>query len=264
MSKKKKKKTSNRKPKAVKKRTDLKSVLQSIYHDTVSLETKCNHTCECCKVAMPQINYSEFVQIATTIWKTKSHDEILDIICTSLEYFFRYEYEKWGKDALVKPCMFLGENDRCTIYEDRPLNCRLYGLWPEEVYNERVDKFVKAYEKYGLTKETIPLGKQCPLVERTNTDKELTKEVIEELFSKLDDLDKTTGDFSSAQIRQKENYRTFHDWLLLKILGEEWLSQLTTFILAANRETMEDQIVALKEVVRDNFRHQLPNISDKL
>jgi Fe-S-cluster containining protein len=246
--------------KKIKKRTDLKSVLKSIYNDTVNLDTMCSHTCECCKVAMPQINYSEFLQIVTTVWKNKSHDEILEVICKSLEYFFRYEYEKWGKDALIKPCMFLGEDNRCQIYEDRPLNCRLYGLWPEEMYNERVDKFAKAYEQYGLKKEDLPLNKQCPLVKRVDADKEINKEVIEGLFKQLDDLDKKTGNFSNLQIKQKENYRTFHDWLLFSILGEDWLSQLTAFIMAADKETMIDQLLILQNVIKDNFKDKLPEI----
>ena len=269
MAKKEKQKWSNKKGKttkkrAPKKRTNLKSVLQSVYHDTVSLETTCCHTCECCKVAMPQINYSEFVQIATTIWKEQSHAEILDIICKSLEYFFRYEYDKWGMDALVKPCMFLGEDNMCTVYENRPLGCRMYGLWPEEMYNERVGKFAKAYEEHGLKREELPLHKQCPLVKRTNPEVELNEEVIEGLYTQLNELDKTTGEFSEVQVRQKENYRTFHDWLLLKILGEDWLSQLTTFILAADRPTMEGQIDALKDVIRENFKAKLPDITGTL
>jgi Fe-S-cluster containining protein len=247
--------------KSTKRRTNLKNVLQSIYTDTVSLKTTCCHTCECCNVAMPQINYSEFVQIATTVWNEKSHAEILDIICKSLEYFFRYEYNKWGMDVFIKPCMFLGKDKMCTIYEDRPLNCRMYGLWTEEMYNERVEKFAKAYEQYGLKREDLPLHKQCPLVKRTNPEVSLTKEVIEGLYKQLDELDKTTGNYSETQIRQKENYRTFHDWLLLKILGEDWLSQLTTFILAADKTTMEDQIEALKGVIQDNFKDKVPSIT---
>lgn len=263
MAKKEKRKWSGKKQsnKVPKKRTNLRSVLQNIYHDTVNLETTCNHRCECCKVAMPQINYSEFVQIATTVWENKSHDEILSIICTSLEYFFRYEYDKWGMDSLVKPCMFLDDNDLCTIYLDRPLNCRLYGLWPEKDYEDRVEKFAKAYEGHGLKREDLPLNKQCPFVKRVDPKEVLTTEIIDGLFEQLDNLDKTTGDFSDVQVRQKENYRTFHDWLLLKTLGEDWLAQLTAFILAADRSKMEDQIEALKVVLRDNFKEKLPDIA---
>ncbi|MFA7220335.1 MAG: YkgJ family cysteine cluster protein [Synergistaceae bacterium] len=256
-----KKPKNNKKNNLPKKRTNLRSVLQSIYHDNVNLETTCNHACDCCNIAMPQINYSEFIQIATIIWKEKSHEEILNIICKSLEYFVRYEYEKWGKDTLIKPCMFLGENKRCTIYEDRPLNCRLYGLWPEEIYEDRVLKFAEAYKQYGLKREDLPLNRQCPYVKRVDNEVPITNEIIESLFERLDELDKTTGGFSSAQVRQKENYRTFHDWLLLKILGEEWLSQLTTFILAADREIMEDQIKAMDGVMRENFKTKIPDIN---
>lgn len=646
MSKKSKKKSKGSGPKPpAKKRVNLESVLESIYSDTVDLSTTCCQTCECCNVAMPQINYSEFVQIATTTWKEKSHAEILNIICTSLEYFFRYDYEKWGMDALVKPCMFLGEDKNCTIYSNRPLscflpstlvmtqkgpieigsilagdhvydkdgevrtviatnskmhegmiynvksqgnafdgwctgdhewlvsknkdkrskismdweradllkpkkckktghyvsyprsfrnhyreveeytfdltkwvdgfqedgdllrpytsgklfegkspqsvpksvkidseflfmigvylaegsassqsasftmhidekpylerikaylegvwgldthynkikngkkmvvlridsclfarlmskvcgrlshnkaihedlfsqlsneslmqifhawhvgdgrkcfsekewsgtttsktlcaqmqmtlmmndifpqiyktdssrrmdsydvhvfpsnfrsvklgqgtkrrytdahvlnpmgekegkmyrgpvvdiqvqgsesfitmsgiahNCRIYGLWPDDMYNKRVDKFAKAYEKYGLKKEDLPLSSQCPLVKLKKKDQVLSEEVINGLYAQLDSLDKKTGNFSDVQVRQKENYRTFHDWLLLKILGEDWLSQLTSFILAADRETMEAQIEALKDVLRDNFQEKLPEIEKLL
>jgi Fe-S-cluster containining protein len=249
------------KSKTRKQRTDLKSVLQSIYHDTVSLETTCNHSGICCNVACPSMNYSEFVQIANVLWNTKSHNEIVELICTSLEYFFKYEYAKWGKDSLNKPCMMLNDKGLCAIYEDRPLNCRLYGLWPEKDYESRVQKFVKAYESYNLKKEDLPLSSQCPFVKRVDDSKELTSEVIQGLFDQLDKLDQKIADFSDVQVRQRENYRTFHDWLLLKIFGESWLSGLTTFVLAASRETMESQIEMLKEVIRNNFVNSLPNIS---
>lgn len=243
-----------------KKVTDLGTALDKIYN-TVNLETTCCHTCECCNVAMPQINYSEFINIVTDVWENKSNKEILEIICKSVEYFFKYEYEKWGMESLIKPCMFLGEDKMCTIYSKRPLSCRLYGLWPNEEYEKRVDKFAKAYEQYGLKREDLPLNRQCPLVKRTNPDKELTKEVIDDLFNHLDNLDKSVGNFSNLQVKQKENYRTFHDWLLLKIFGEDWLSQLTTFILASDKETMEDQIKAIKDVVNKAFKNKLPEIN---
>ena len=244
-----------------KRRTDLRSVLQSIYHDTVNLETTCNHQCECCKVAMPQINYSEFIQIISNVWK-RAHEEVIEVICTSLEYFFRYEYEKWGMATMVKPCMLLDGNNMCSVYEDRPLSCRLYGLWPREMYENRVDKFAKAYERYGLKREDLPLNTQCPYVKRKDDSVALTPEIIQGLYDQLDKLDQTVGSFSNAQIRQKENYRTFHDWLLLKVLGEDWLSLITTFILAADKDMMEDQIAVLKNVIRTNFQDTLPSIEN--
>ena len=249
-------------PTKVKKVLDLRSVLQSIYHDYVNLETTCKHSGICCNVAMPAMNYSEFVQIVTGLWGNLSKDEKISIICTSVEYFFKNEYSKWDKDSLVKPCMLLGSDGLCKCYSDRPLNCRLYGLWPKEDYERRVDKFESAYSQYGLKREDLPLNTQCPYVKRVDETVPLTIDLINELFKKIDNLDKDTGGFSTLQVEQKENYRTFHDWLLLKVYGERWLTILTTFILAATREQMEDQILQLKISIRESFsKSDIPDIS---
>jgi len=248
------------------KRFNLKQILESIYVDHVSLETTCKHLCECCNVAMPQINYCEFVQIITELWMTRNNAEKIDMILKSIEYFFRYNYEKWATDSLIKPCMLLdGETKLCTIYENRPLNCRMYGLWPKEDYENRVDKFEKVYAQYGLKKENLPLNKQCPFVKRVDNSKPITTEVINELFAKLDALDKKVGSFTDLQVSQKENYRTFHDWLLLKALGEEWLTRLTGFIMAADRDVLEDQLEAIKDVFRAEFlKSGIPDVTRRL
>jgi len=237
----------------VKKVLDLRSVLQSIYHDYVNLETTCKHSGICCNVACPSMNYSEFVQIVTGLWGNLSKDEKISIICTSVEYFFKNEYSKWDKDSLVKPCMLLGSDGLCKCYSDRPLNCRLYGLWPKEDYERRVDKFEAAYSQYGLKRKDLPLNTQCPYVKRVDETVPLTIDLINELFKKIDNLDKDTGGFSTLQVEQKENYRTFHDWLLLRVLGEDWLVKLTIFMLAADRTTIEDQIRAIREVLTKKF-----------
>lgn len=246
-------------------KASLKDKLQSIYHDHVSLETTMTCSCNCCKVAMPQINYSEFVQIVTEVWQEFSMQEKVDIICTSVEYFFRNEFEKWGKDIFYKPCMFLDkETNLCKIYESRPLSCRAFGLWPEDEYNRRVDKFEKAYSEYGLKREDLPLHKQCDKVERIDKSIPLDTEMIESLYARLDNLDKKIGDFSDVQIKGRENYRTFHDWLLLKIFGESWLIDLSSFMKTASKEQIEEQVQALKDAIVDLCEKDMPSIQDKL
>lgn len=235
----------------------LKERLKRVY-DTVDLSTTCSGRCECCKVAMPQMNYCEFSQLINDVWETTSRSEKIRLICTSVEYFFRNEFEKWEMDTLVKPCMLLSEEGKCIFYDSRPLSCRMYGLWPEDSYKERVDKFEKAYEGL-LTREEIPLNTQCPHVERVDDSEELTKEIIDDMFAQLDKLDEKVGGFTDAQMEQKENYRTFHDWLLLKVFGEEWLSKLTSFMLAADKETIQEQVDALKEVITTKFAKDMPD-----
>lgn len=241
--------------------TTLSSYLTNVYENYVNLNTTCKHSCTCCNVAMPGMNYCEFVNLITTIWDTASDLEKLDLIFDSIEYFFRYDYNKWGMDSLVKPCMLLDKDGLCRYYNKRPLNCRMYGLWPKEDYERRVDKFAKAYESLGLKREDLPLNTQCPNVKRVDEKVALTSELITELFSKLDEMDKKVGNFTTLQIAQKENYRSFHDWLLLKVFGEMWLTKLTQFAMAADKNTMQEQIKAIKEVFTKEFtRTGVPDV----
>lgn len=234
------------------KRVTLKKKLDAVYSDNANLETTCNGICECCKVAMPQMNYCEFVQLLSRVWSKENKDGKIRLICKSIEYFFRNEFEKWHMDSLVKPCMLLDDNNRCKYYEDRPLNCRLYGLWPKDIYERRVNKFTKAYE--GLLKrEEIPLNKQCPYVKRVDDSVELTEELLEKMFAQLDELDFRMKKFTPTQIENRENYRTFHDWLLWTFFGEDWLMTMSTFVMQASREVMEDQVNAFVKVLNERF-----------
>jgi Fe-S-cluster containining protein len=247
-------------------RKNLGEKLQSIYNSVDLATTGCEITicrCACCRVAMPQMNYSEFVQLATDLWNDSTNEKKINIICKSIEYFFRNEYEKWGMESLIKPCQFVDKVGRCTVYKNRPLSCRAYGLWPQEEYEKRVDKFEEAYKEHGLTRDDLPLAKQCKMIRRADGSTELTMEELDDLFARLDSLDKKVGDFSNLQIKSKENYRTFHDWLLLKVFGEDWLTMLTTFMMSATKEQMEDQVVQLRKVIEETLDLDNENIEDK-
>ena len=171
---------------------------------------------------------------------------------TCIDYFFKVQFEKYGIETLVKPCVFLNKIDNlCKIYENRPVSCRMYGLWPKEEYESRVARFEKAYSKFGLTKEDLPLHKQCDKVVRTDVSKELTKEIIEKMYADLNKLDLKVGQFTELQVEGGENKRTFHDWLLAMVFGERWLAMVSTFMLSASREQIDDQILAIKTVLND-------------
>ena len=236
-------------PKRKAKRITLKTKLAQIYN-TIDLTTTCNRSLTCCKIACPALNYSEFCQLLNEIWEpaNSTKEEKLNYLCTSIEYFFRNEFEKWGREGVfIKPCMLLSKDGTCSRYSSRPLSCRLYGLWPEDIYKARVDKFEKAYE--GLLKrEEIPLNTQCPHVKRVDESKPLTGEIINSLYGQLDELDKKVGNFTDNQVKNKENYRAFHDWLLYTFLGEDNLIALTRFMLGADKKTLEEQIAIFKKV----------------
>ena len=201
----------------------LKEKLDGIYN-SVDLSTVCCRQCVCCNVACPQMNYSEFLSILDKIYKTVPHSKKVEILKNCVRYYL--------SNSMVKPCPLLVGKE-CIAYEERPMSCRVYGLWPKEAYERRVERFAKVS---GLEKDKIPLNTQCPNVRRANTDEPLTKEEIDDLFMQLDILDGIIGDFKPEAIEKKHNYRTFHDWFMVKVFGEQRLSDLSNYFLAVEEE----------------------------
>lgn len=246
----------------------MNTLLERVYNQE-DLTTTCCGTGACCKTACPSMNYSEFLNAINYIWNHFSNDEKVELLSKSIEYYFKNSFEKWGIQTLVKPCLLYDRgNKKCKIYEKRCLSCRLYGMWPKEDYEARVDRFVKAYEPFGLSKCDLPLNEQCDKVVRNDKIHPLTKAIIDNLYVQLDGIDAKVSDFTPLQIKNKSNYRSFHDWLLLKVYGEEWLGSLTAFMMASDREAMEDQIeqfkIAIKSVFSDKNNSMNVTIQNKI
>ena len=218
---------------------------------SIDLRTTCPGHCVCCNVACPQMNYSEFLSIATYIYNDLPEEERIVILQKSIKYFFSM--------SLIKPCPLL-VGTKCSVYDIRPLSCRIYGLWPEDMYNERVEGFC---ESTGLSKEEVPLNTQCKYVKRMDNSKPLTKKIIEGVYDKINLLDKEIGDFNDEQIKKRYNQRTWHDWFMVKIFGEDTLSSLTGFLLAAEANEVEDftkELILQVQVVGDLiFRKGIDN-----
>jgi Fe-S-cluster containining protein len=177
------------------------------------------------------MNYSEFMVMLERLYNEENKHLRLPILKTCVEYFF--------SASLIKPCPLLTDK-KCLVYSDRPLNCRMYGLWPKEVYEERVQRFMKAT---GLKKEEIPLNTQCEYVQRKEKNDPLTKEIIDALYKSLTDIDIATGDFTEEQSKKKHNQRTFHDWFMVTVFGEKTLSDLSSFYIAAETQDIVDDFV---------------------
>ena len=192
------------------------------------------------------MKYSEAVNILTKIWTEWPREDKKEFLKTCLRYFF--------SRSLVKPCPLLKGND-CTVYEDRPLNCRIYGLWPTEMWDRRVAAIAA---KLDLPKEQIPLNQQCQFVKRKNGIP-LTEEMIEGLFTSLNELDAimlaesdpTRYEEWQGRIDKGWSYRSIHDWALLRFFGEEWLMNLTSIAMAANAETIEALTKTIEKTIDD-------------
>jgi Fe-S-cluster containining protein len=177
------------------------------------------------------MNYSEFLIIVNRIYDKFAKEKRMEILKKSIKYFF--------SNSLVKPCPLL-DGKKCSIYEVRPLSCRMFGLWPEDVYEERVQRFVKVS---GLQKHEIPLNTQCKYVKRIDESQPLTKEVIEKMYDDLNGLDAGVGNFTKEQVEKRYNQRTWHDWFMVNVFGENNLSDLSRFFLAAEDQKVVDDFV---------------------
>lgn len=213
------------------------------------------------------MRYTEASNIIDKIWDEWSKADKAELLKTCVKYFF--------SKSLIKPCPLLSGND-CRVYESRPLNCRLYGLWPKDVWERRVDMFQKST---GLPREQLPLNTQCELVKRKplvcdkcNGDKKvtvdsvefpcenckgtgriiqpaLTEAQIQGIYDELDKLDMSVGNLSKEQIEQSWNIRTLHDWILYKVFGEDLLSRMTT--LATSSGASDETIEAIIKIMSD-------------
>lgn len=89
----------------------------------------CTGCGNCCMESVG-INLIEFVNIFDYL-KDKN-DLRRKCLSKIMDYYF-LEYTK------KNICPFKDENNRCLIYEVRPLNCRLFGHWKKEDYNNNLN-----------------------------------------------------------------------------------------------------------------------------
>ena len=95
--------------------------------------------CGSCCMESVGINLIEFLNIYNYLQdkdelRKKSLDRIMD-------YYFMEFMEK-------KCCPFKDENNRCGIYDVRPLNCRLFGHWKKEDYNKNLKDITEKNKQY--------------------------------------------------------------------------------------------------------------------
>lgn len=98
----------------------------------------CTGCGKCCMESVG-INLVEFLNIYKYLMnKENLRKQSLSRI---LDYYFLEYTEK-------RCCPFRDENNRCLIYEVRPLNCRLFGHWKKDDYNNNLNNVTNRNIEY--------------------------------------------------------------------------------------------------------------------
>ena len=211
-------------------------------------ETTCSHRCECCKAGSPNMYFLEFLAIRRKHVDRMPKEKRLDLTIDCVRY-----YVKGGGE---RPCLFLGADGMCRIYDWRQLKCRLYGLIPPTLY----EWVVGAVAKENRTKrEDLPLCRQCDQVrikpeclkpgqEASFPGGKVPEEEIRGMERKIRDLDLSLG-MSPALQERGHGFLTYHDWHLLFELGPEWMEKLSVVRTKFSAGQKEEFVLALKDAL---------------
>ena len=119
------------------KNNGLISELNKVYETVPSGD--CTGCGKCCMESVG-INLIEFINIYSYLL---DKDELRK---TSLSKIIDYYFLEFTKKSA---CPFKDENNRCLIYEVRPLNCRIYGHWIKSDYNLNLNNINKRNKDYA-------------------------------------------------------------------------------------------------------------------
>jgi len=189
----------------------------------------------CCVNQSPSMYYVEFLKVFKKIGDTWTHEKKVEILLRAVRNYL--------DNSINKGCIFYGENG-CMAYEDRPLICRLYGVIPKESWDKRWESLEN---EQGEDFDAI---EQCNLVKSSE---EITPELEGKWFLHTRECEKRIG-IPDHVINSHDNaggsYRTFHDHLLLEILGPNVLVMLTDVRISnPSKEDIELTIEKIREVL---------------
>jgi Fe-S-cluster containining protein len=187
----------------------------------------------CCRHQNPQVLYSEFLNTWNYIIKNFNDDDFRNLFDRCLrKYLFP------GKD---NGCvLFNKDSNLCSQHETRPYNCRIYGITPDEEFKPRYERLKVLYPD---TRE------QCNLV-KTENGEPVTKQDINEWWIGVRSADILLG-IKPELLNDGQTgcYRTYHDHLLVHILGVENMTMLTQIRLGSTDEEKEKTIESILSAV---------------
>ena len=226
---------------------NLKKFYEQIPETEGCLENICKEDgCKswCCSKQNAQVLQVEFLYAWSYVLKHFSNEEIIILI----ERAFR----NYLNDDFSKGCVFHDEETKlCKIHKVRGFNCFLYGITPENEFNERYER-LKEEHKNEIGADIRP---QCKLV-RTIDRGIPTKEETDQWWQELKEIEKSIG-IKESDIHDGSggSYRTYHDYILMRFLPDEILQQMTVLRLYGGIEEKEQFVCNAMEYLRKKINH---------
>lgn len=206
-------------------------------------QTSCSQCTTCCKSGCPHMYWIEFINIRRLYVDKLDKKARLELTLKCIE--------KYISNDEIKPCVFLNDKD-CALYKCRHLKCRLYGLYPNKIYEQMVDEEVK---ETGKARETIPLCQQCPNVKICSEEKEKYPEgCLTEKFIKSSEFAlKALSKKLNAGKEDTPEYLTYHDWHMFFEFGPAWMEQLSQVRLKMDEKGKQDFLNQLRVTLTKQF-----------
>lgn len=113
--------------------------LQNIYNQIP--QTSCNRCADCC-FASAHVYEIEFINILSAL-------KLLPELTRRKVVKNIFAYELLNLVTLDYKCPFL-DNKNCLIYDRRPAQCRLFGLYPDEEYKKLKQDSLEANERIAI------------------------------------------------------------------------------------------------------------------
>jgi Fe-S-cluster containining protein len=96
-------------------------------HEEASQKVDCLSCANCCKNYSPRFKTPDIKRISKVLGMKEGN-----FIDTYLKIDDEGDYV-----LITKPCPFLGEDNYCSIYEDRPSDCKRFPYTDEDVFIKR-------------------------------------------------------------------------------------------------------------------------------
>lgn len=165
----------------------------------------------CCETQFPSVWYVEFLNSWNYIIHNWTDQQIISIIEKSLR---NYLYPKPERS-----CVFWNkETKMCNQHEHRCYACRIYGIEPEEEFNER---FVRLKVIYPHIRQ------QCNLV-KTSDNSVVSKENTKYWWSHLKNFESVIGvPYNLMNDNDGGSYRSYHDHILMHLFDDATMELLS-------------------------------------